>query len=143
MGAFMESYYAEIVGIAAAAASLYAAHARTIIPLRIAAVVANTLAIGYSSMHASYPTLILNTLLLPLNAWRLHQMLALIRGIDVAMKSDMNVEWLLAFMRPKYYRAGDVMMTRGEYATEAVYILNGEVELVEIRQTRGSGTLMG
>ena len=36
-------YYAELVGIAAAAASLYAANAKTIIPLRIAAIVANVL----------------------------------------------------------------------------------------------------
>ena len=34
------TYYAEIIGVAAAAASLYAAHAKTIIPLRIAAVIA-------------------------------------------------------------------------------------------------------
>jgi len=39
----MNSYYAEIVGVAAAAASLYAAHAKTIIPLRVAAVIANEL----------------------------------------------------------------------------------------------------
>jgi hypothetical protein len=37
----MEPHYAELVGVAAAAASLYAAHAKTIIPLRVAAIVAN------------------------------------------------------------------------------------------------------
>jgi CRP/FNR family cyclic AMP-dependent transcriptional regulator len=140
----MESYYyAEILGVAAAAASLYAAHAKTIIPLRAAAVIANLLAMGYSLSHGTYPTFVLNALLLPLNAWRLHQMIDLVRGIDAAIKSDMNVDWLLKYMRPKHYKAGDIMMARGEYATEAFYIVSGEVELVEINQTRGAGTLLG
>lgn len=139
----MESHYAEIVGVAAAAASLYAAHAKTIIPLRIAAVIANALAMAYSLSHGTYPTFVLNALLLPLNAWRLYQMIGLIRGIDAALKSDMNVDWLLRYMRPARYKAGDVMMERGEYATEAFYVVSGEVELVEIGQTRGAGTFLG
>ena len=139
----MNSYYAEILGVAAAAASLYAAHAKTIIPLRIAAVIANLLAMGYSLSHGTYPTFVLNALLLPLNAWRLHQMIDLVRGIDAAIASDMNVDWLLKYMRPKRYRAGDVMMERGDYATEAFYIVTGEVEVVEINESRGPGALLG
>ena len=81
----MEPHYAELVGVAAAAASLYAAHAKTIIPLRVAAIVANLLAMAYSHMHGTYPTFVLNALLLPLNAWRLHQMLKLIRDITTAI----------------------------------------------------------
>ena len=136
-------YYAEIVGVAAAAASLYGAHAKTIIPLRVAAVIANALAMAYSLSHGTYPTFALNALLLPLNAWRLHQMIGLIRGIDAAIASDMNVDWLLKYMRPRHYKAGEVMMERGEYATEAFYIVAGEVEVVEINQSHGPGTLLG
>src|SRR5262245_29829896 len=139
----MSAYYAEIIGVAAAAASLYAAHAKTIISLRVAAVIANLLAMAYSMSHATYPTFALNALLLPLNAWRLYQMISLIRGIDAALTSDMNVDWLLKYMRSKHYRAGDIMMERGEYATEAFYIVAGEVELVEINETRGPGTFLG
>ena len=131
--------YAEIVGVAAAAASLYAANSRTIIPLRIAAIVANALAMAYSSMHGTYPTFVLNAVLLPLNAWRLHGMLKLIRDIDAAAKSDLNAEWLLPYMRPKTFKAGDVMMKRGEYAHGAFYVTSGEVELVEIGKTVGAG----
>jgi CRP/FNR family transcriptional regulator, cyclic AMP receptor protein len=137
------SYYAEIIGVAAAAASLYAAHAKTIIPLRIAAVIANALAMAYSLSHGTYPTFVLNALLLPLNAWRLHQMISLIRGIDTAIATDMNVDWLLKYMRPTHYKAGEIMMARGEYATEAFYIVAGEVELVEINEPRRAGALLG
>ena len=139
----MQPHYAEFVGIAAAIASLYAANAKTIVPLRIAAIVANALAMTYSFMHGTYPTFVLNALLLPLNAWRLHAMLKLIRDIDAATKSDMNVDWLLPYMRPVQFKAGDVLMQRGEYATKAFYIVDGEVEVVEIGQTRGKGALLG
>ena len=139
----MDLHYAELVGIAAAAASLYAAHAKTIIPLRVAAILANLFAMAYSYMHGTYPTFVLNALLLPLNAWRLHQMLKLIRDIGTAIERDMNVDWLLKYMRPKHYKANDLMMERGEYATEAFYVVSGEVEIVEINQIHGAGTLLG
>jgi CRP-like cAMP-binding protein len=98
---------------------------------------------AYSHMHGTYPTFVLNALLLPLNAWRLHQMLKLIRDIGAAIERDMNVDWLLRYMRPKRYKANDLMMERGEYATEAFYVVSGEVEIVEINQTCGAGALLG
>jgi hypothetical protein len=139
----MQPQYAELIGIAAAAASLYAAQSRTIIPLRWAAIAANLLAMIYSLLHGTYPTFMLNLVLLPLNAWRLRGMLHLIRDIDTAVKGDMNIDWLLPYTRPKDFKAGDVMMERGEYATAAFYIVAGEVEIPENNETFGKGALLG
>jgi CRP/FNR family cyclic AMP-dependent transcriptional regulator len=139
----MNPHYAEFVGVAAAGASLYAAQSKTIIPLRVAAIVANVLAMAYSLLHGTYPTFMLNAVLLPLNGWRLRAMLGLIRDIDVATKGDMNVDWLLPYTRPKHFKAGDIVMERGEYAAAAFYIVAGEVEIVEINETFGQGTLLG
>src|SRR5262245_32922459 len=74
----LELQNTELFGYAAAAASLYAANSKTIIPLRFAAIVANTLAICYALYRGTYPTLLLNAILLPLNALRLHAMWKLI-----------------------------------------------------------------
>jgi hypothetical protein len=139
----MESNVAELIGVAAAAASLYAAHAKTMVSLRVAAMVGNILAMAYCFMHGTYPTFVLNAALLALHGWRLRAMLDLIRDIDVAIGSDMNVDWLLPYTRPKHFKAGDIMMERGEYATAAFYIVSGEVEIVEINETFGKGTLLG
>jgi CRP/FNR family cyclic AMP-dependent transcriptional regulator len=139
----MQPHFAELIGIAAAAASLYAAHAKTIIPLRAAALAANCLAMAYSFLHGTYPTFALNLILLPMNAWRLRGMLNLIRDIDSAIKSDMNADWLLPYMRPKNFIAGEAIMQRGEYATAAFYIIAGEVEVCEKAETLGEGTLLG
>jgi hypothetical protein len=139
----MHTYFAEIFGIGAAAASLYAAQSRTIIPLRIALMAANFLAMIYSFMHGTYPTFALNAILLPLNGWRLRAMINLIRDTDAAIKADMNVEWLLPYTRPKKFKAGALLMERGDYATAAYYIVSGEVEVEGMGRTFGKGTLLG
>jgi CRP/FNR family transcriptional regulator, cyclic AMP receptor protein len=139
----MQPHFAELIGVAAAAASLYAAHAKTIIPLRVAAIVANALAMIYSFLHGTYPTFLLNVALLPLNGLRLHAMLKLVRDIDIATRSDMNVDWLLPYTRPRAFKAGDILMARGDYATAAYYVSAGEVEIVELGEVFGKGTFLG
>jgi hypothetical protein len=87
------AYLPEVIGVAAAAASLYAAYSRTIISLRVAAIVANALAMMYS-----YRTELIHLRAqcdLPFEFWRLHLMVKLVRDIETATKSDMNVDWLL------------------------------------------------
>jgi hypothetical protein len=108
-----------------------------------AAVAANFLAMIYSLSHGTYPTFMLNAVLLPLNAWRLWAMLKLIRDIDRAIEGDMNVDWLLPYTRPKHFEADAVIMRRGEYATAAFYVVSGEVEVIEIGRVYGPGTLIG
>jgi hypothetical protein len=139
----MHPGFAEWFGIAAAAASLYAANAKTMIPLRLATIVANVLAMTYSFMHGTYPTFVLNAILLPLNAIRLRDMKELMRQIDEAMKGDLNVDWLLPYTRPVKFKTGEFIMQRGEYATAAFYVVAGEVELLEIGAVFGKGTLLG
>jgi CRP/FNR family cyclic AMP-dependent transcriptional regulator len=139
----MQPHFAELFGIAAAASSLYAAQSKTMIPLRVATIAANLFAMIYSLLHGTYPTFALNAVLLPLNAWRLHAMVNLIRNINAATKGDMNADWLLPYTRPKSFKAGHILMKRGEYATAAFYVVSGEVEVTEINQTFGAGTLLG
>ena len=140
----MQLDIAEWIGVAAAAAvSVYAANVRTTMPLRIAAIVASALAMIYSVLHGFYPVVVLVLIVLAINLWRLIGMMRLLRGIDAALKGDMNVEWLLPYTRPKHFEAGQIMMARGDYATAAFYIVSGEVEIVELNQTAGQGTLLG
>jgi CRP/FNR family transcriptional regulator, cyclic AMP receptor protein len=140
---FRENYHVEIFGFAAAAASLYTFYARTIIPLRVAAIIANALAMIYSANHGTYPTVLLNAVLLPLNAVRLHAMWNLVHEVNAATQSDLNVEWLRPYMRPRNFQPGEFLIRRGDVAGEAFYIVSGEVELVEIHKVVGPGTLLG
>jgi CRP/FNR family transcriptional regulator, cyclic AMP receptor protein len=139
----MEFHSIELVGYAAAAASLYAAHSKTIIPLRVAAIVANVLVISYALGRGTYPSLLLNAILLPINTIRLRSMFNLIRDVDAATRGDLNVKWLLDYMKPVAFKAGDTFIRQGDIAKDAYYIVSGEVEVVEIEKTVGSGTLLG
>jgi CRP/FNR family transcriptional regulator, cyclic AMP receptor protein len=139
----MQRYSTEIIGIATAGASLFAAYAKTMMPLRMAAVVANLLAMLYCWSESIYAIFLLNAALLPLNAFRLYSMRKLIRDIDAAIKGDLSADWLLPYMRPKAFKAGENMIARGEYATAAYYVVSGEVEIVETGETFGKGTLLG
>src|SRR5262249_45102500 len=49
----------------------------------------------------------------------------------------------VAYARAKRFKAGDVMMARGDYATAAFYVVAGEVEIPELDQKLGRGTLLG
>jgi hypothetical protein len=138
-----ERHYLELFGFASAIASLYAFSSRTIIPLRIAAILANVFAIAYSASRGTYPTLALNVILLPLNVVRLRAMWKLVHDVEAANSSDLNVEWLRPYMRPKNFKPGDFLMRQGEVAGEAFYIITGEAELVEIDKSVGPGTLLG
>jgi len=140
---FREHYGVELLGFAAAAAALYGTYVRTIIPLRFAAIVANFFALLYSAAHGTYPTFVLNAVLLPMNMVRLRAMWRLVHEVEAATQSDLNAEWLRPYMRPRDFRAGTFLMRQGEVATEAFYIVAGEVELVEIQKTLGPGTLIG
>jgi len=140
---FREHYQVELFGFAAAAAALYGTYVRTIIPLRVAAIVANAFALIYSAAKGTYPTFVLNFVLLPLNVVRLRAMRRLVHEVDAATSTDLNVEWLRPYMRPKNFAAGAYLIRQGDVATEAFYIVAGEVDLVEIDKTLGPGTLIG
>jgi len=140
---FREHYVIEFFGFAAAGAALYGTYVRTIIPLRFAAIMANAFALLYSASKGTYPTFLLNAVLLPLNMVRLRSMWRLVHEVEAATQSDLNAEWLRPFMRPRNFATGSFLMHKGDVATEAFYIVAGEVELVEIQQTAGPGTLIG
>ncbi len=139
----MQLQLADWFGIAAAAASLYAALAKTMIPLRWAAIAASALAIVYGVLLAAYAVAALGAILLVVHAWRLHAMRRLIGEVAAALEGDMSADWLLPYARPKDFRAGDVIMARGDYATAAFYVVAGEVEIAELDQNFGAGTLLG
>src|SRR5215475_7717272 len=109
----MQLHSTEMIGIATAGASLYSAYAKTMMPLRAAAVTANLLAMVYFFSEGLYPIFLLNAALLPLNAVRLYSMRKLTRDIDTAINSNMSAEWLLPYMRPKRFGPGEIMIGRG------------------------------
>src|SRR6201986_2371163 len=71
---------------------------RTMIPLRIFGILSNLVLIGTAIPSANYLVILVQTLMLGLNSYRLHQMLQLVRDVKRSVNSDLSMDWLKPFM---------------------------------------------
>lgn len=134
----------DTLSYAAAAATLYSFFAKTMVPLRSAAIAANVFFIGYSAAKGVYATLILHAVLLPLNVQRLRAMQRLTRSVQAAAATgDFSMDWLRSYMKARSYPAGAVMFRKGDPATEAFHLVGGDIRLEEIGVRIGPGTFFG
>ncbi len=122
----------EILGYLATAFNIAAYSMRTMIPLRILAIISNGVFIVYGAVGGVYPVLVLHAILLPLNSYRLREMLRLVRSIKNADLGGMQAEWLKPFMARRRHKSGDILFSRGDVADEMFIPLTGRFRLVEL-----------
>lgn len=116
---------------------------RTMIPLRVFGIITNVILITTSLLSHAYPTLLLHAILLPLNAYRLHQMLQLVRDVKKSVNGDLSMEWLKPFMTERHCEAGEVLFYKNEKAEEMFYIVSGRYRLVESGIELPVGAIVG
>lgn len=116
---------------------------RTMIPLRVFGILANLVFIAFAIPLRNYPTLLLHGLLLPLNAYRLHQMLQLVRDVKRSVQGDLSMDWLKPFMTERKCAAGEALFYKGELAEEMFYIVSGKFRLVESGIELPVGAIVG
>ena len=116
---------------------------RTMIPLRVFAILTNIVLLTTAIPTHNYPTLILHTVLLPLNVYRLHQMLQLVRNVKKSVNSDLSMEWLKPFMTERKCKAGEVLFYKDEKAESMYYIVSGRYRLVESGIELPVGAIVG
>jgi hypothetical protein len=134
---------ADFLGYAAALAMFVAFSMRTMISLRIGAITANVLFIVFGYLTLSYPVLGLHLALLPLNSFRLYQMVQLTRRVTEASHGDLNMDWLMPFMSSRPVASGAVLFRKGDPADELFCIVSGRFRISEIGTELGSGALVG
>ena len=116
---------------------------RTMIPLRVFAILTNILLIATAIPTHNYATIILHAVLLPLNSYRLHQMLQLMRDVKRSVNSDLSMEWLRPFMTERKCAAGEVLFYKDEKAESMYYIVSGRFRLVESGIELPVGAIVG
>jgi hypothetical protein len=116
---------------------------RTMIPLRVFAILTNIVLIVTALPIHNYPTLVLHTVLLPLNVYRLHQMLQLVRDVKKSVNSDLSMEWLKPFMTERKCRTAEVLFYKDEKAEDMFYIVSGRFRLVESGIELPIGAIVG
>ena len=136
--------FVDMVGFSAAAASFVAFSAKTMIPLRIAAICSNVLFIAFGLLSGFWPSALLHTLLLPLNIHRLRAMHRLVHRIAVAARAGVfESEWLRPYMRRMSFTKGRTIFAKGEPAHGVYFIVSGQVHFPEVDEHAGSGLLFG
>jgi hypothetical protein len=119
------------------------ASTKTMVPLRILAIVANCFLITlYASAHQWIP-LALQVVALPLNAYRLHQMIALIRNVRGAIRGNTSMDWLKPYMISRQFRKGDILFAKGETAKEMFCTVTGRYLLLELGIELTPGQVVG
>jgi hypothetical protein len=116
---------------------------RTMIPLRICGILANMILIAVSMMTHNYATLALHSVLLPLNVYRLRQMLQLVREVKKSVGGDLSMDWLKPFMTERKCAAGEALFYKDEAAEDLYYIVSGRFRLVESGIELPVGAIVG
>jgi hypothetical protein len=116
---------------------------QTMVPLRVANMIGCAFFAVFGVLSGAITTFLLYLLMIPVNAWRLRQMLALVKKARSATQGDTSMEWLRPFMTQRNYRKGDVLMKKGDAANEMLLTVTGRFRVIEINVELPPGNLMG
>jgi len=116
---------------------------RTIVPLRVSAIISDLFFVAYAVLANSVTTFILYILLLPINVVRLYQMLKLIKKARISAQGDLSMDWLKPFMTRRKYRKNDILFRKGETANEMLFIVTGKCLVKEISVELPAGRIVG
>jgi hypothetical protein len=116
---------------------------QTMVPLRVANMVGCAFFAGFGALAGDIKTFLLYLLLLPINAFRLRQMLNLVKKARTATQGDTSMEWLKPFMTERKYRKGDILCKKNDPADEMFLTVTGKFRVTEIGVELPPGRLMG
>jgi Cyclic nucleotide-binding domain len=116
---------------------------QTMVPLRVANMVGCAFFVGFGALAGDVKTFLLYLLLLPINAFRLRQMLNLVKKARSATQGDTSMEWLKPFMTERKYRKGDIVCKKDDPADEMFLTVTGNFLVTEIDVELPPGRLMG
>lgn len=120
---------AEAVGYLASLLVFLTFYTKTMIPLRIVGICSNFAFIAYGYLGALYPVLILHLILLPLNIFRLREMLRLTKQVREAAQSDLRMDWLKPFSSSRRMSAREILFRKGDAASAIYFIVSGRCHL--------------
>lgn len=139
----MDHFWLEVVGYVGTTLTIASYSMRTIVPLRVAAILASVFFIWYGLAIGSWPVVISELVILPLNTWRLLQVLRLIRLMDDMARGEPSSEWLVPFGRKQRYDVGDVVFREGDEASYVLVVTGGRFVLREADIGVGPGAVVG
>lgn len=117
---------------------------KTMVPLRWLAVGSNLGFVVYGLLEPAPLIVVLHGTLLPINVWRAVEMMRLARRVAAAAADgDISGVWLKPYMARARLKAGEVLFHKGDAATHLYFLLDGEIEFVEIGELMPPGRMFG
>jgi hypothetical protein len=116
---------------------------QTMVPLRVANMIGCALFACFGALTGAVSTFLLYLLMVPINAYRLRQMLVLVKKARSATQGDTSMEWLKPFMTERKYRKGDILFKKDDAAHEMLLTVTGKFLVKEISVELPPGRLMG
>ncbi len=134
----------EVFGWAAAFLTFLTYSQKTMIRLRIVGISANLCFIAWSAVYQIYPTLALHVVLLPLNLYRLLQILRMRREAARARSGTAApLHWLRPLVKPVVYEDGDYVFRKGDPPDRLYYLVAGNVVFEGLGKRAEPGELFG
>jgi len=128
----------------AAGLIIVGAFVRMMIPLRALAVASNLGFALYGALHPSFLMLLLHAALLPINIYRLAEMIRVTRRVTQARaQPDVSGLWLRDYMRSAKLKRGQVLFHKGDVADRLYLLAEGSIEFVEIQRLLPPGQIFG
>jgi hypothetical protein len=124
--------YVTVIGFIASGLVIATLSMRTMIPLRVVGLLSNVAFVTYGLLFGSMPTVMLHSVLFPLNIYRLREMLNLISRVKAASKGDMSLDWIKPFMSKRAIAAGEILFRKGEDANHMYFVVDGKLHLNEL-----------
>jgi hypothetical protein len=134
----------ELLGWLAAGLTLLAFSMRTMLPLRVSAILSNVFFISYAGLGGLDPVLVLHVILLPFNIWRLAEILKTRRSVARARRGSLDPAWLKGMSTArKTYPSGAIVFQKGDRPDYIYYVLSGRVGLERVEVELGPGDVFG
>ncbi len=131
------------LGLVGAVLMLASYMMKSMLPLRVAALVACVFLVLYGWIFAAIPTLLLYGALIPINIKKTIQIRRVVKAIENARSDTPVAEWLLPHMTRRTAKAGEVLWRKGDAAGEMIYVETGRLRLVEHGEEIGPDVLVG
>jgi CRP/FNR family cyclic AMP-dependent transcriptional regulator len=116
---------------------------KTVIPLRIAGIASAFFFLCSGIFSRSFPAIFLYAMLLPLNSFRLYQLMELIKKVRAAASSDLSMDWLEPFMTKRKYKKGEIVFRKGDVADQMFLAAKGKYLVSELDLELRAGHIFG
>jgi hypothetical protein len=115
----------------------------TMVRLRVYGILSALFFMAYGVLAGVISTFLMYFLLMPINSFRLYQIVKLVRKARVAVQGDLSIDWLKPFMDSRRYKKGDVLFHKGDVADEMYLTVSGKFLVNEIGVELPPGRLLG